>query len=459
MSQIRRIMLVLFMCGVFPVLAQETMVLDLSQSVSVALENNPEIRMAEKEAAKAKAGIWEAWGMLMPSVDASASFQHAWDLQVNTIPNFIKEMVGPTFPGYDEMPDFVRFAFGLENTLRYGAMLTQPIFLGGAGIAGIQIAGAAHRASQHTLEAKRQTLIFRTADAFYACLLMRELVRVQEEALAQAQANLDVVHKRYDVGTASGFDKMRAEVEVANLKPELIAVRNNLQSALTGLRTVLGLPKETRIDVSGTLSFTPDEMGEMPLNDVLDQAYQNRPELFAMSAQKRMASGGVAVARSQFLPKVYFQTDYSYMGMRNDLKFARDDMFKGFTSSLSLSIPLFQGFRRIQQVQKARLDYKLTLDIEKQLSDGIAAEVEIAHNTFREAKEKYLSAEESIQLAEEALRLATLMYEEGASTQLDVLSSQLALNRARLNHASALYEYQKARYGLRRVTGLLKGVL
>ena len=71
----------------------------------------------------------------------------------------------------------------------------------------------------------------------------------------------------------------------------------------------------------------------------------------------------------------------------------------------------------------------------------------------------FQSARESIDLAREALRLANLRYEEGASTQLDVLGSQLALKRAELNHVSALFEYQMARYELRRVTGTLVGLL
>jgi outer membrane protein TolC len=62
-------------------------------------------------------------------------------------------------------------------------------------------------------------------------------------------------------------------------------------------------------------------------------------------------------------------------------------------------------------------------------------------------------------MAEEAMRLANLMYEEGASTQLDVMGAHLALTQARLNFASSLYEYQMSRYGLRKSTGLLNGVL
>jgi outer membrane protein TolC len=83
----------------------------------------------------------------------------------------------------------------------------------------------------------------------------------------------------------------------------------------------------------------------------------------------------------------------------------------------------------------------------------------VAYNAFHEAKEKYLSANETVKLAEEALRLANLMYEEGTNTQLDVLNSSLALNQARLNYASSLYEYQVTRYRLRKVTGTLEGII
>ena len=101
----------------------------------------------------------------------------------------------------------------------------------------------------------------------------------------------------------------------------------------------------------------------------------------------------------------------------------------------------------------------MMLDTEKQLHDGIAAEVEVAYNNFQEAQQKFLSAQKTVELAEEALRLANLMYDEGASTQLDVLNSRLALTRARMSYATSLFEYEVARYQLRKVTGQLEGVI
>lgn len=443
-------------------LAQEKQTLTLEQSVNIALEKNPALKMAEKEVAKAKAAVWESYSTILPQLDASASLQHAWSIQQNTMPNFLKPMLLPLanlFPQVNQMPDYVQLSFGLENTFMYGATLTQPLYLGGAGLAGIQIAYSVKAAAEQNLAAQKQDLIFQTTNAFYAALLAKELVSVQEEALAQAQANLDLVRKKFDVGTASGFDKMRAEVEVSNLNPEVITARNGLQSALTLLRNVLGLPRETEIELEGELSYAEDALGSMSLLEVQNAALKNRPESRAMSEQKHIARKGITIARSNFLPKLVFQTDYSYLAMKNDLKISQKDFSKGFTSAIALQIPLFHGFRSAQGYQKAQLDYKITIDTEKQVYDGIAAESEIAYNKFQESRQKYVSAKESVNLAKEALRLANMMYEEGASTQLDVLISQLALNRAKLNYVSSLYEYQMSRYQLRKAIGNLTGVL
>ncbi len=442
--------------------AEEKGVLTLDQCVSLALSNNPEIQMAQKEVEKARAAVWEATANLLPQVTAHAALQHAWDLQRQTIPNFLKPMLAPLTPIIPElalMPDYVQLTFGLENTLTYGVTLTQPLFLGGAGISGIQMAKAALSAAEQNLESKRQNLIYSTVNAFYGCLLAQELVAVQEEALAQAQANLDMVIKKYDVGMASGFDKMRAQVEVANLKPEVISAKNNYQLALTQLRMVLGLDPQESIAVQGEWQYQEDDFAIHGLAVLQTMAMNNRPEILALSQQKTIANKNIALARSNFLPKLFFQSDYSYLGMRNDFRFRQDELSKGFTSAISLQMPIFTGFKNSKVYQRARLDKKIIQDVEIQTRNAVMAEVEVGYNKYLEAKQKYAAAKESVDLAREALRLANLMYEEGTNTQLDVLVSRLAFNRARLNYVSSLYEYQMARYNLRKITGSLTGIL
>jgi outer membrane protein TolC len=437
--------------------AQDSLTLTIERSVQMAMDYNPALKIAHKELQKADASVWQAYSQILPQLTASANIQHNWRIQESTIPNFIKTMLGPSAPA--DMPDYVQIAFGLENTFVYGVNVNQPLFLGGAGIAGIKAAYAVRRVSQQNLKSARQNLLYETVNAYYTCLLAQELVHVQEEALSQAEANYDVVKKKYDVGMASGFDKMRAQVEVANIRPVLISARNGLNSALTQLRTILGLDKNTIIKISGEFVYFEDEFSQRSLDELQRLALSNRPEILALADQKDIRKEGITIARSNFLPKLYFQTDYSYLGMRNDFKFRGDDFSKGFYSAISLQIPLFTGFRSVKEYQKVRIDYKIIVDTERQARDGVAAEVEIAFNEFIQAREKVLSSQETVDLAQEALRLANLIYDEGANTQLDVINSRLALTQAQMNLVNSLYDYQISLYTLRKACGVLKEIL
>jgi len=172
-----------------------------------------------------------------------------------------------------------------------------------------------------------------------------------------------------------------------------------------------------------------------------------------------MSQQGITLARSNFLPKLFFATDYSYLGMTNKWSITDPEYSRGFTSAISLQLPLFTGLKNNKQYQKSKIDYRMMLDTEKQVADGVFAEVEAIYNTFIEAKEKYEAANENVDLASETFRLATMMYEEGTNTQLDVFTAQLGLTSARLNYLSSLYEYQLARYALRKATGQLTEII
>ncbi len=441
---------------------QEKLMLTLEQSVAIALERSPDIAVAKNDFEKAGAGVWQAWSTVLPRLDGYANLQHSWEIQTSRIPNFLKPMFGPlagTIPGVSQMPDFVDIAFGLENTFRYGATVTQPLFLGGAGMAGIRMANAARRAAGHTMDLKRQTLILDAATAFYAVLLAKELVRVQENALAQAKANLEIVMKKFDVGMASPFDRMRAQVDAGTIEPDVIAARNAYESSLSTLRMVLGLDPSTVIEVSGEFPYAQEELASHPLAELQAMALEGRMESKIMAERKAMADNSITLARSGYWPTLIFQTDLSYLGMRDNLRFGREDFSKGLSSSVTLQFPIFVGFKTMKESEKAQLDYRSVLEDERRLTNGISAEVEVALNAFHEAEQKHQSALQTVELGTEALRLARVMYNEGANTQLDVLNSQLALTRAQVNHANTMFEYQVARYRLRKALGRLDGVL
>jgi outer membrane protein TolC len=143
-------------------------------------------------------------------------------------------------------------------------------------------------------------------------------------------------------------------------------------------------------------------------------------------------------------------TAYQYQGQRDDFKFVSDDFFKSFNSSISINIPLFSGFKNSAKLQQAKIALKESRHQEESLENGIILEVKSAYFTMKEAEEKVETQIKTIEQAREALRLANLMYAEGASTQLDVLNANLALNQAKLNYQQSLFEYNVALANLKK---------
>jgi outer membrane protein TolC len=252
---------------------------------------------------------------------------------------------------------------------------------------------------------------------------------------------------------------MRAQVDAGTIEPDVIAARNAYASSLSTLRTVLGLDRTTTVDVSGEFQYAPEEYAAHMLADLQAMALEQRLESKIMEERKVMADNSVSLAHSSYWPTLVFQTDLSYLGMRDNLRFGRDDFSKGLTSSITLQLPIFAGFKMMKESEKAELEYRSVLEDERRLVNGISAEVEVALNTLHQAEKKHRSALQTVELGTEALRLARVMYNEGANTQLDVLNSQLALTRAQVNYANTMFEYQVARYRLRRAIGRLDGVL
>ncbi len=449
----------------------ETMVLDLETAKEIALENNPTIKIARKGVKKAEAQITEARGGMLPSLNAFSSLEHAWDLQKNKIPNFLKPSLAPTnmqignalitlgdqfdnqelitqgqgmIQAVEQMPDYMEMAFGLENTLVYGVQLEQPLFTGGALWNGYKISKLGRDIAVKQLESAKQTLLDNVTQAYYYALFAKSAKMVSAEALKSAEENLSQVKKYFDSGKASKLDLLRAEVQVANLKPSLISAENSLKMAYSRLNITLGLKENRNVVLSDKLEYRPSPLQQMTLQELINLAKKNRPEIAILQHQEQIADRQLTISRGSFLPSVVLGTNYQYMGMRNDLDYQQDDFNKSFNTSISLSIPLFSGFKRSAKVQKAKIQCKEVSYQKNSALDGIRMEVENAYYLLKKAEKKVETQQKAIEQAKEALRLAQLMYKEGAATQLDVLNSNLSLKTARMNYQQSLLEFNNA---------------
>jgi outer membrane protein TolC len=416
--------------------SQEKITLTLEDSIKLALEQNPFYLAEKAKEDQASYMVREAVSSFFPALNAQG--MHILDKKVMTIdmPSFV-----PGMPPQKIKLDFTRnYQFSLSFSL--------PLSAGGRLVSGYKQANYNLMSTKEAIRQSMQETVFNVKKAFYGYLLAKKFVEVSEEAVGLAEKHWKNVKSLYDVGMASKFDLLRSEVQVANLKPQLIRAKNGLSTAELGLKTLLGLDLKQPIEVKGELSYKEFEAN---VDADVAQALTNRPEMNQIKFQQQMAAEMLKMARGAYLPTLAIGGAYNYWG--NRFKFTKDSWESYYSVNLVLDIPLFNGFVNSAKVGESKamlrqLDYS-----RKGLSEMVKFEVQEAILSLQQAKESLLSQEKNVEQAQEAVRIADLNYGEGLATNLDVSFAQMALTQAKTNYSQALYDYDLALAQLEKAIG------
>lgn len=420
----------------------ETILLTLDRAQELALQRNPQIQSAEKDIQKAQTQITQARGGMLPNLSAYTNYTHNFELPVITI-EFPNPQTGQTTRQ--------EFAMGTTENIQSGLQLRQPLFMGGRIWSSYQISQTGAEVTENQARITKQNVLLQVRQAFYNALFTQEIIAVSEEALNNARRNLDLVRKQKEAGTASGFDLLRAEVQVSNTKPQVIAAKHRHQQALTGLRTAIGLKKGIPIKIQGQLSRESIPYLETELDSLQELALQQRLEMENIRFQREIQERNYAIARSQLLPSLSASSNLQYQLQQESLSgLEGDDFVRSISGGLTLSIPLFAGGTNYGGLQQAKVELRKVDDSEQQVRNMIAGEVESAYLSLIDAREKLNSQDKTIEQATESLRLAELRYREGSATQLDILNAQLALQQAQTNYSQYLLEFNVAQDNLRK---------
>ncbi|HTJ79603.1 MAG TPA: TolC family protein [Rariglobus sp.] len=403
--------------------------IDLKSAISYALQHNYNIRLAREAIREQEGLIVEVEAQILPNVSANASYSKKDDDLVQ----------GPT-------PSTQDWTIAIQ--------VRQAIYAGGGIKAAIDAQGLVRDASLLNLKATINNALLDVRTKFFNILLARDQIKVQEENIALLNEQLRNVTNRFKAGTVSNFDVLQAEVQLANAQPTLITARNTYRTSLDQLRQSLGAPASLTADssktfeVEGTLQFTP---AQYDLNSALESARANRPELLALSKTEQAQQRNIRLQKAGYLPTVDLVGGYEWIKKSSSNRFR--DSLDGWTIGAEANWAIFDGRATAGRVMQARSQYEQArLNTESQTL-GIDVEVRQAYSSLQEADELVQATLKTVDQAKESLRLATARFNAGTATQLDVLTSQVALSQARLNELQANYNYNVALASMRKAIG------
>jgi outer membrane protein len=408
-------------------------VLTLQDARAMALKNHPQVLASQANYLRSGQLVTEARSAYFPALNAVATGAQA---KVNS-----------------------RLGAGVINDPRLfnhfgaGATLSQLITDSGRTPNLIAQARLDQQASQKTYEATRYDISLAVEQAYDEVLLSQELIKVAQQTVATRQTVVDQVSELTRNQLKSQVDLSFAQVNVSDAQLMLIRAKDRLATAYAYLGQALGTNQTARYQLQ------PQNMPPAPpdrVDDLIAQAYQNRPELASVRLEREAAQRFVAAERDLKLPTVNFTAvggTLPYIDPGN----ANSDITKGYeAAAINLQIPIFNGHLFTARRRAAEYGLQAANQNVRDLEDRIAHDVRASWEHARTAYQALAPAQQLLAQANMALQLAQGRYNLGLASIVELTQAQLGQTQGQVQDITAQYDYQEAYAMLQYTLGLLR---
>lgn len=418
--------------------------LDLNTSLKIAMDNNPNIKIAELEIQRVDYSRKEAIGALLPIVNAQGSYTDNVMKQVMFMPESFAALMGGQ--------RFMEMGYKNSYTGAISAQLPLVNFTIWQNLKNkqteIDLIIEKTRASK--IEMRKQV-----KDAYFALLLTKSSLNVLEKSYTNALETLKNIENSYKQGVVSEYDYIRAQVSVNNLNPTLINARNSLDLAKMQLKMILSLPSNINIIVNEELDTYSNKIHSVNTLDINNALVENT-ELKQMDLNIISLRNQLKLINTQHLPSLTATGNYIYQTQSEDFKFKDYHWVSSASIGLNLNIPLFAGMTKINQAKQVKISIN-ALELQKDyLKEGMSLSVQAAVNSMNAAKEQLIANKDAIKQAQRGYEIAKVRYEVGTGTLLELNDSELSMTQSNLNYQQSLYNYLSAQANLEKVMGVIE---
>jgi HAE1 family hydrophobic/amphiphilic exporter-1 len=271
-------------------------------------------------------------------------------------------------------------------------------------------------------------------------------VVVGEKAVRQKEKHLEMARNRRQAGVATELDVLRSAVDLENTRAILLRLEGETDQARGRLNAAMVRPVDTPIEPSDALRYVPLDVTP---EEAVERAWSDRPEAKAIALNESIYTELIGVAQSDARPRLDFYGAYGWAVRRPSNFFDSD--FTAWNASVTLTIPVFDGFRTRGKVAQARAQRNRISQDRVALENRIRLEAREGVDRLAVARSVLEAAELNVSQAQRALEMTQANYQHGAATTLDVIDAQAALTQAESNRIQGLYEHAMARALLRYV--------
>lgn len=394
----------------------------LDSCINYALTHNLAVRSAMLDNLGAEYSVNEAKDRFLPSLSAGAS--QSWD--------FGRSLTSEN-------------TYANRNISNFGwnVQMSLPLFQGLSAVRQLRQAKASLAASHAQTEAVRDEVVLSVINYYLQALYNRELLAVAGEQLRLSDKQFQRQRDLFEAGKVPEVDVIQIHAQVKAAEADSVSAAATYRLSLLDLAQALELQCPDDFDVIPLA--THDALPPLPkLSTVTEHALANYSTVRAARASVIAADEGISLARSGYLPQLYFNAGLSdsyfrSSGMMNPS--FRQQMRDNFSKSVgfSLRVPIFDAFSTRNSVRRAQLARRSALlEVERQ-ETNLRKAVEQAWTQADGARSKYLAMEYSAEAARKALEAMDDKYNYGKANASE-------WEQAWLNYITALSRRVQAKY-------------
>ena len=381
---------------------------DLRSALTAAYQTNPDLQAARDSLRATDENVPIARAAALPSLSGSVSY------------NEYVDKGGSYFS--TSYPDRV---MGL------GANAGLPLYNGGAVKNGIAAAKTRVEAGRASLRGTESSVFTNTVTAYMDVIRDAAIVGLQKNNVQVLEVNLQATSDRFEIGDVTRTDVAQSRSRLALARASLRSAEANLVASRETYVRIIG-------HAPGTLEAPPALAG-MPasVEDAVDYALDNNPDLIAAREASKAAGYDVKVAGASRLPTVSASASTNSTNYLSSFQPGVPNAYRNMVAGVTASIPLFQGGAPGARVRQAQATQGATMEQEIGTERAVIA-------TVRSAWSAWLAAKEVIGLNQTAVDAAALSLEGvraentvGNRTILNILDAEQELLNAQVQLVTA----------------------
>jgi len=413
-------------------------VLTLDDALQMALDNNPTVIQARQRINAQKAVLGQQMAAYYPTISVTNFYRTG--TEVNTTSTISTN--------------------GAFDTYSSQANANMTLYNFGKREGTVQAARETVDATAFNYSATVNSVVLGVKQAYYGYLQAKAVVKVNEDTVDERQLVVNQTQGFFDVGTRAKIDVVRAQANLYSAQADLITAQNAMQVAWVVLKNAIGvrdLPQRPLVEDTSTPTIAPPYQ----LDQAREIAYANRPELKSFDAQKRAQDQTIAVARRGHLPDLIFDGNYRRANVSNTtvtrfghtFTFGAFPLNPGWQLQLTLSIPIFDGFRTTNRVQESLSTYYVINAQAEQQRQQVALDVESSYLNLLAISERLKANRAAADAAKENLDLASGRYQVGVGSIIELTDAQNLYTTSETTYVRTVYDYRIAEAFFQRAIG------